>query len=89
MLINPNTLLSKAKWCKYCIHFCSLNLNSFKMVDAMGLKIISLRPPSVATPAYQISWKSTIQFKSYLGGQTGRQTDDWFKKITETLLLEE
>jgi hypothetical protein len=30
------------------------------MVEAMRLKIMALRSPSVASPAYQISWKSTI-----------------------------
>jgi hypothetical protein len=35
---NPNPLLSKA-------YFATLNLSNFKMVEAMGLKIITLRPP--------------------------------------------
>jgi hypothetical protein len=35
---NPNPQFSKA-------HLMNLNLNNFKMVEAMGLKIIALRPP--------------------------------------------
>jgi hypothetical protein len=35
---NPNPLLSKA-------YLTNLNLNHFKMVEAMGLKIIALRSP--------------------------------------------
>jgi hypothetical protein len=38
MLNNPNPLLSKA-------HITSLNLSHFKMVEAMGLKIIASRSP--------------------------------------------
>jgi hypothetical protein len=35
---NPNPLLSKA-------HLTMLNVNKFKMIEAMGLKIISSRSP--------------------------------------------
>jgi hypothetical protein len=35
---NPNSLLIKA-------HFTNMNLNNFKMIEAMGLKIISTRSP--------------------------------------------
>jgi hypothetical protein len=35
---NPNTLLSKD-------HFANLNLNNFKMIEAIGLKIIAWRFP--------------------------------------------
>jgi hypothetical protein len=45
---NPNPLLSKA-------YLTNLNLNHFKMIEAMGLKIIALRSPSMGSPAYQIS----------------------------------
>jgi hypothetical protein len=34
---NPNTMLSKA-------HLTTLNVNNFKMVEAMGLKMTALRP---------------------------------------------
>jgi hypothetical protein len=51
---NPNPLLSKA-------HLTTLNLNNFKMIEAMGLEIIA----SMALPPYQISQKSTKQFKIY------------------------
>jgi hypothetical protein len=56
LLNNPNPLLSKA-------HLTTLNLSHFKMVEAMGLKIITSRFPWMALPPYQISWKSTKQFK--------------------------
>jgi hypothetical protein len=42
-----------------------LNLNHFKMAEAIGLKIIASRPLWMASPPYQISWKSTNQFKRY------------------------
>jgi hypothetical protein len=45
-----------------------MNLNNFKMIEAMGLNIIALRSPSIALPSYQISLKSTEQFRSYGGG---------------------
>jgi hypothetical protein len=45
---NPNPQSSKA-------HLTNLNLNIFKMTDAMGLKIIALRSTSMALPPYQIS----------------------------------
>jgi hypothetical protein len=32
-----------------------MNLEHFKMVEAMGLKIITLTFPSMASPAHQIS----------------------------------
>jgi hypothetical protein len=35
---NPNPQFSKA-------HLTTLNLNNFKIVEAMGLKIIALRAP--------------------------------------------
>jgi hypothetical protein len=35
---NPKTLLSKA-------HLTNLNLNNFKMIEAIGLKIIASRSP--------------------------------------------
>jgi hypothetical protein len=39
MLNNPNPLLRKAEWCRYCIHLTNLNLNHFKVVEAMGLEV--------------------------------------------------
>jgi hypothetical protein len=35
---NPNPKFSKA-------HLTNLNVNNFKMIEAMGLKIIALRSP--------------------------------------------
>jgi hypothetical protein len=46
-------------------HLTNLNLSNFKMIEAMGLKIIASRSSWIALPPYQISWKSTKQFKSY------------------------
>jgi hypothetical protein len=54
---NPNTEFSKA-------HLTTINLNNFKMIEAMGLKINESRSPWMISP-YQISWNSTKQFKSY------------------------
>jgi hypothetical protein len=45
MLNNLNPLLSKAEWCRKCIHLLSLKLNHFKMVEVLGLKITALRFP--------------------------------------------
>jgi hypothetical protein len=56
---------------KLRIQLTNLNLNHFKMVKAMLLKIIALRYPWMASPAYQVSWKS-IGSKVIGGGQTGR-----------------
>jgi hypothetical protein len=44
--------------------------NHFKMAEAMELKIIATRSPSMAS--YQISYKSNKWFRSYYGGQTDR-----------------
>jgi hypothetical protein len=45
---NLKTLLSKA-------YLTNSNLNHFKMVEAMGLKIIASRSSSIASPPYKIS----------------------------------
>jgi hypothetical protein len=45
---NPNPQLSKA-------HLTSLNLNNFKMIEAMALKTIASRSPWMALPPYKIS----------------------------------
>jgi hypothetical protein len=50
MLNNPNALLSKAEWCSYCIRLRIFSLIHFKMVEAMRLKIIASRFPSMALP---------------------------------------
>jgi hypothetical protein len=42
-----------------------LNLSSYKMIEAMGLKIIASRSPWIALPLYQISRNSTKRFRSY------------------------
>jgi hypothetical protein len=46
-------------------HLAALNLNHFKMIEAMGLNIIAPRSPQMALSPYQISLKSTKWFKSY------------------------
>jgi hypothetical protein len=58
----------------------NFNLNHFKIVEDMGLKIITSRSPSMASPTYKISRKSTHCFKSYQGEH--RQTGWWFHKPT-------
>jgi hypothetical protein len=35
------------------------------MVEAKGLKITVSRSPWMASPTYQISWKSTMRLKRY------------------------
>jgi hypothetical protein len=55
---NPNPMLSKSQ-------LKTSNLNNFKIVEAMGLKIIASRSPWMASLAYQIPYKSTKRFKSY------------------------
>jgi hypothetical protein len=55
ILNNLNPFLSKADWFRYCIHLTSLNLKRFKIVQAIVLKMIASRSPSVASPTYQIS----------------------------------
>jgi hypothetical protein len=45
---NPNPQFSKA-------HKTNMNLNIFKMIEALGLNIIALRSPSIALPSYKIS----------------------------------
>jgi hypothetical protein len=42
-----------------------MNLNNFKKIQAMGLKIIAAMSPSMALPPYQVSWNSTKRFNSY------------------------
>jgi hypothetical protein len=55
---NPNPQFSKA-------YLTILNLNSFKIIEAMGLKVIASRSSWMALTPYKISWKSTKLFKSY------------------------
>jgi hypothetical protein len=53
-----------------------LSFNDFKMIEAMGLKIIA-SSPWIASPANQISWISTSHFKVISEEQqTDRQTGD-------------
>jgi hypothetical protein len=55
---NKNAQFTKA-------HVTILKLNNFKMIAAMGLKIIASRSPWMALLLYQKSLKSTKHFKSY------------------------
>jgi hypothetical protein len=45
---NTNAQFSKA-------HLTTLKFNNFKIIEAMGLKIIALRSPSITLSPYQIS----------------------------------
>jgi hypothetical protein len=49
---KPNPQFSKA-------HLTNLNLNNFKTIEVLELKIIASRSPWLALPSYQISWKSS------------------------------
>jgi hypothetical protein len=42
MVNNRNPLLSRAEWCRYRINLqlSALNLNHFKVVESMGLKVV-------------------------------------------------
>jgi hypothetical protein len=44
----------RAEVCRYYIHLRNLNLNSFKMVNAFGLKAIASRYHSVASELIQV-----------------------------------
>jgi hypothetical protein len=46
-------------------HLTNLNFINFKIIEAMGLKIIALRSTWMALRPYQISLNSTKEFKSY------------------------
>jgi hypothetical protein len=50
---------------KSFIQLTNLNLNHFKMIKAMGLKIITSRSPLMMSPPYHFSWKSSTWFKSW------------------------
>jgi hypothetical protein len=65
-------MLSKAEWCRYCFHLRNCNLNHFKVVEAVGLKVVASTSSSMASP-YK-SFKSVSRFKS-LGEHTDRHTD--------------
>jgi hypothetical protein len=43
MFTDPNPLLIKAEWYKFCTHLRRLNLTHFKLVEVMGLKITATR----------------------------------------------
>jgi hypothetical protein len=61
MECNTNTQFSKA-------HLTTLKFNNFKMIEAVGLKIIASRSPRMALPLYQISCGSKV----ISGGHTDR-----------------
>jgi hypothetical protein len=74
MLNNPNPLLSKVEW---CIHFTSLFLDHLKVVEAMGLNVVTSGSPALPSPAYKMVSKSVDRFKSYYGGHTHSRHTDW------------
>jgi hypothetical protein len=61
---KQSQIIAEQGW-KSCNKLTALNLNHFKMIEAMGLNIIARRSPWVASPPYQISWKSTMRFESW------------------------
>jgi hypothetical protein len=88
MLINPKPLLRKTKWYRYCIYLTTLNLNNFKVVEVMGLKVIASRFPAIASPPYKILSKSTNWLISYWGGgHADRHTDKHIKHADRLVIL--
>jgi hypothetical protein len=83
MLINPNPLLSKAEWCRYCIYPTDLNLSNFTVAEAMGLEAVASRPPAVASSHYKILSKS-IKRTKLLGGQTRARAHIYIHKYRQT-----
>jgi hypothetical protein len=55
-------------------HLTNLNLSNFKMIEAMGLKIIASKSPWMALARHKISWKYTKLLKIISREQTDRQT---------------
>jgi hypothetical protein len=45
---NRDLSYSKADWYGLCIHLRILNIRHFKVVEAMGLKVMASRSPSMA-----------------------------------------
>jgi hypothetical protein len=85
MLNNPNPLLSKVEWRRCCIHLTTLNLNHFKAVEAIRLKVVSSTSPAMVSPPYKISSKSIDRFKKLLGGKE-RQTHTYIDRLTDDLI---
>jgi hypothetical protein len=78
LTIKQSQTIAVQGW-KSCLQLTVLNLNHFKMVETMRIKIIASRSPWMASPPYQISWKSTKRFRSYSWGThryIHRQTGD-------------
>jgi hypothetical protein len=65
---NPNPLLRKA-------HLICLNLSSFKMIEAMGLKVIASGFPFSGITSVSNFMKIYQAVQSYYLGQTDRHTD--------------
>jgi hypothetical protein len=57
-----NILWSRVKWYKLLIHLRWFNVRHFGIVEGTQLESMESRPPSMACPSYQISWKSTNLF---------------------------
>jgi hypothetical protein len=79
MLNNPNLLFSKVEWCRYCNHLTTLNLSHFKVVEAMGLKLVASVPcNTIATLQNFIQIYQLVQYllqEKQRHRHVNRQTD--------------
>jgi hypothetical protein len=78
---------SHVDWCKFYIHFRSLNVRHFVMVEGTGLKSTASRSPSMAWPPllnfikiYQLVIRGHTHTHTHTHTQTDRQTDWWSHK---------
>jgi hypothetical protein len=67
MVTYLKPLLSKAEWCRYCIHLKILNFNHFKIDAAMGLKVIAPRSPTIASSS-SVAFNGPCRILAFLFG---------------------
>jgi hypothetical protein len=90
MLNNPNPLFSKVEWCRYYNHLTTLNLSHFKVVEAMGLKLVASVPcNTIATLQKFIQIYQLVQYllqekqrHRHVNRQRDRQTGDLISKFS-------
>jgi hypothetical protein len=71
-----NPLLSKAEWWRYCNHLRVLKLCHFKLGEAMGLKIMTSRSPSMASLYTTYNGTPYVSSK-VITGHADRQAGDF------------